>query len=150
MSDGIERKLSGRCQCGEISYVVTGTPVAVGHCYCKNCQRLSGAGHSTAAMFPESSFAITGSPREYAFEPAPGVVDTRLFCPACGSQLFGKNSGAPGMLAVALGTLDDSNAILPGLSIYVAQKPNWDLVDEKLRVFEGTAKGQIDVTKQER
>jgi hypothetical protein len=147
MSEATIQKLSGRCQCGEVSYVVSGPPVAVGHCYCKNCQRLSGAGHSTAAMFPESSFDVSGSPREYVFEPAPGVVDTRLFCPTCGSQVFGRNSGAPGMLAVALGSLDDPNAVLPQLAIYVAQKPNWDLVDEKLRVFDGTAKGQIDLTK---
>ena len=138
--------LSGRCHCGKISYLVTGAPVAVGHCYCKSCQRLSGAGHSTAAMFPAAAFTITGTPAEYAFEPAPGIVDTRLFCSACGSQVFGRNSAAPNMLAVALGTLDDASAVAPAVAIYVGQKAKWDLVHGELRVFEGTAAGAIKIT----
>jgi hypothetical protein len=143
--DAFERKLRGGCQCGQVSYVATGDPILVGHCYCRNCQRLSGAGHSTAAMFSESSIAITGTLGAYSFEPAPGVVDTRLFCPTCGSQLMGKMSAIPGKLSIALGTLDDANALAPQVAIYVGKKAHWDLVDDRLRAFEGTAAGQISL-----
>jgi hypothetical protein len=141
-----ERELSGRCQCGQISYVVIGVPIVIGHCYCKNCQRLTGAGHSSAAMFPESRVQITGTLTEYSFHPTPETVDTRLFCSTCGSQVLGKNSAAPNMLSIALGTLDNPNALPPQGSIYVKQKANWDLVDENIRVFEGSAAGQVKLT----
>ena len=40
---------------------------------------MTGAGHSTGAMFPESAFEINGTPSEYAFESVPGVVERRLY-----------------------------------------------------------------------
>src|SRR5262249_39677431 len=134
-------------QCGRVSYVVTGEPIAVGHCYCGNCQRLSGAGHSTGAMFPESNFEVSGALTEYSFRPAPDVVDTRLFCPTCGSQMLARNSAAPGLLSITLGSLDDANDLTPHAAIYVKQKADWDLVDERLRIFEGSAVGQVKLTK---
>ncbi|PCI51008.1 MAG: hypothetical protein COB49_03130 [Alphaproteobacteria bacterium] len=34
---------------------------------------------------------------------------TRVFCPACGSSLYGRNSGAEEYLTITPGTLDDSS-----------------------------------------
>lgn len=147
MSEVAARRLSGQCMCGQVSYVVTGAPVVVGHCYCKNCQRLSGAGHSSAAMFPASSVEIQGTPSEYSFDPAPGVIDTRLFCSTCGSNVFGRNSAAPGMLSVSLGSLDDASALTPQGAVYVKQRASWDSLDENVRSFEGSAAGQVDLKK---
>ena len=47
--------LTGRCLCGACAYEIEGEPVVVAHCHCLDCQRLSGAGHSTGAMFAESN-----------------------------------------------------------------------------------------------
>lgn len=137
-----ERKLSGRCHCGGISYVVTGEASPVGHCYCRNCQRLTGTGHSSAAIFPQSRVAVSGTPTEYSFTTKAGVVETRFFCPTCGSCVLGKNSAAPSMLGIALGTLDDVNALQPQAAIHAQQRASWDVLDERIHNFEGSAVAQ--------
>lgn len=147
MNEGSLRELSGRCLCGEVSYVVTGEPIAAGHCYCRSCQRLGGAGHSSGALYPESSFAIAGAPSEYSFESAPGVVDSRLFCPTCGSNILSRSSAAPNLLTLMLGSLDDVNAITPELAIYVKQKADWDMLDEGIANLEGSAIGHVKLTR---
>jgi len=47
---------TGKCLCGSVRYEVSGDPQIVAHCFCDDCQRLSGAGHSTGAMFEASAF----------------------------------------------------------------------------------------------
>ena len=39
-----------------------------------------------------------------------GNTNTRVFCPRCGSRLFGRNSARPGMIAVAVGSVDDNGS----------------------------------------
>jgi len=45
---------TGKCLCGACSYKIEGDPIIVAICHCADCQRLSGAGHSTGAMYKES------------------------------------------------------------------------------------------------
>ena len=98
--------LTGRCLCGAQTYKIEGDPVVVAHCHCSDCQRLSGAGHSTGAMFPEYAVTLAGTPASFSLSSDAGNTVTRLFCDICGSPLFGKNSRMPGFMTVTLGTLD--------------------------------------------
>ena len=38
--------VEGGCQCGAVRYRITGAPLAVYNCHCRDCQRSSGATHS--------------------------------------------------------------------------------------------------------
>ena len=72
--------LTGRCLCGECSYAIEGQPVVVAHCHCRDCQRLSGAGHTTGAMFPRTAADASDRgeapvrPVENALPPEGGAV----------------------------------------------------------------------------
>ena len=55
----------GGCLCGAITYKISGEPIVVAHCYCRDCQRISGAGHTTGAMFPVPQISVTGEMAEY-------------------------------------------------------------------------------------
>src|SRR4051812_36797144 len=96
---------TGRCLCGGSSYDIDGDPVVVAHCHCMDCQRVSGAGHTTGAMFADSGVRLNGPVGAFEVVSEAGNTVTRLFC-ACGSPLFGKNSGMPGFMTVMVGTLD--------------------------------------------
>jgi hypothetical protein len=98
-------------------------------------------------MFPESSFEILGTPSEYAFESSPGVVDKKLFCPTCGSNVLARNGATPGLLSLTLGSLDDVDALRPQIAIYVKQKASWDSLDDGVRNLDGTAAGHVRVTR---
>jgi hypothetical protein len=127
--------LTGRCLCGLCAYELDGVPVVVAHCHCTDCQRLSGAGHATGAMYPEDKVRLTGKPAEYRLTGDSGSTVTRLFCGACGSPLFGMNSGMPGFMTVTLGTLDTPDALDPQVAIFARTRRHWDAMDPALATF---------------
>ena len=113
----------GGCHCGSVRYKATGKPVIIAHCHCEDCQRLSGTGHSTGAMFAVENFQLDGRVSEYALD--------------CGSQILGRNSGSTGYVTVSLGTLDDSSALEPQVTIFARNRKPWDIMDEKIASFDG-------------
>jgi len=125
----------GGCHCGSVRYQATGKPVIVAHCHCRDCQRLSGAGHSTGAMFAVENFQLDGRLSEYTLDADNGNRVTKAFCPTCGSQILGRNSGSTGYVTVSLGTLDDSSALQPQVSIFARNRQPWDIMDEKIATF---------------
>jgi hypothetical protein len=127
---------TGRCLCGGCSYEVDGEPVVVAHCHCADCQRLSGTGHATGAMFPEPGLRLRGAVATYELVSEAGNRVTRFFCPTCGSPLFGKNSGMPGFITVTVGTLDESNDLTPQVAVFARNRRSWDAMDAELATFD--------------
>ena len=127
----------GRCLCGSIQYVVTGTPEIVAHCHCDDCQHMTGTGHSTVAMYAKKQFQMTGGTvREYKLNAENGNEVTRGFCPSCGSPIYGHNSGNEAFLSVTLGTLDDSSDLLPEVVIFTRNHKPWDVIDDAMQKFD--------------
>lgn len=126
---------TGRCLCGACAYEIDGEPVVVAHCHCLDCQRLSGAGHSTGAMFASDGVRLTGPVKTYDLAADSGSTVTRLFCAGCGSPLFGRNSGMPGFMTVTLGTLDDPSGLEPQAAVFARSRRNWDVMDPGLATF---------------
>jgi hypothetical protein len=127
--------LIGRCLCGACSYEIEGEPVVVAHCHCLDCQRLSGAGHTTGAMFREADVILKGDPSVYCTQSDAGNTVTRLFCGRCGSPLFGKNTGMPGFMTVMMGTLDAHEGLSPQVTIFTRTCRHWDVVDPVTQTF---------------
>jgi hypothetical protein len=128
--------ISGKCLCGACSYTIEGEPVVVAHCCCLDCQRQSGCGHTTGAMFAETGIHIAGEPATHTLTSEAGNQVTRLFCRTCGSPLFGKNSGMPGFLTVTLGTLDEPDRLTPQVAIFTRSRRHWDVIDLGANAFE--------------
>ena len=128
--------LTGRGLCGACSYVIEGDPVVVAHCHCLDCQRLSGAGHTTGAMFAEDGVRVVGEPASFSLISEGGNTVTRLFCGTCGSPLFGKNTGMPGFMTVTLGTLDETDLLTPQVAIFARTRRHWDVMDTTLATFD--------------
>ncbi|MEO1161639.1 MAG: GFA family protein [Pseudomonadota bacterium] len=126
----------GGCHCGSVRYQATGTPVIVAHCHCADCQRLTGTGHSTGAMFASENFNLEGKLSEYTLDAENGNRVTKSFCPNCGSQILGRNSGSPDHVTVSLGTLDDSSMLEPQVAIFARNRKPWDVMDETIATFD--------------
>lgn len=126
----------GGCHCGSIRYQATGEPVIVAHCHCEDCQRLSGTGHTTGAMFAVENFQLDGQLSEYSLEADNGNRVTKAFCPNCGSPILGRNSGSTSFVTVSVGTLDDSSAIEPQVTIFARNRKPWDVMDDQTATFE--------------
>lgn len=128
--------LTGRCLCGDCTYEIDGDPVVVAHCHCSDCQRLSGAGHTTGAMFAEAGVRMGGPIASYVLVSEAGNQVTRMFCRGCGSPLFGRNSGMPGFITATAGTLDQSEGLSPQVAIFARNRRSWDRMDSGLATFE--------------
>ena len=128
---------TGRCQCGAVSFTVAAPPVTMGQCHCKDCQRATGTGHISNARFKRSDIAISGETKTFAVKADSGNINTRHFCPTCGSRLFSENSVRPGFMNVAAGVVDDSSWFDPQWIFYKKRQPVWDNTTEDVACYEG-------------
>ena len=126
--------LTGQCLCGAIRYQLTGEPRHVAVCHCRDCRRSAGAPMVSWAMFPESALTLLqGQPKTIK---SSGSA-MRSFCPDCGTGLFYRNAVIlPGIVDVQSATLDDPDALPPGVQIQVAERLHWMQQAHELPAFE--------------
>jgi hypothetical protein len=131
-------KYSGGCQCGDIRFEALSAPLFAGHCSCTDCQKASGAGHSTIAAFPMDAMKVTGTTTKYTAPGGSGEPVTREFCPRCGSRLFSHRAAGQGVVMVSASALDDPSLITPQVSIFRRSAQPWDHVNPALPAFDTT------------
>lgn len=127
---------TGHCLCGAVSYTIKGEPARMAQCHCKDCQRASGTGHMSLAFFKADDVEIQGQTASYAATADSGNVNTRHFCPACGSRIFGENSARPGVVGIAVGCVDEHDWFAPQAIVYAGSRPGWDATSEDIPNFE--------------
>jgi len=125
---------TGKCLCGAVSYEASGDPVFGGNCYCADCRKTSGS-HSAVMAYPAPAVKISGSVKEYTSRGDSGGNVTRGFCPNCGSQMYSKADGMPGVVMLKAGSLDDPEHYKPAMSIYASRAPSWDQPPASLPSF---------------
>jgi hypothetical protein len=126
---------NGRCLCGAVTLAVKGTPVRMAQCHCRDCQRVTGTGHSSNAFFRADDVTITGDTNGYTLTADSGNASTRHFCPKCGSRMFGTNTGRPGMYVVPVGIFEDSSWFAPQAVVYTRSRPAWDITTDAVPSF---------------
>jgi len=127
---------TGHCLCGAVNFTIKSEPVAGGQCHCKDCQRASGAGHMSLAFFKADDIDVTGETASHAATADSGNTNTRHFCPQCGGRLFGENSARPGLMAVAVGAIDDNSWFKADRVVYVKDRPTWDVTPTDIPNFD--------------
>jgi hypothetical protein len=113
----------GQCLCGAIKYQLSGSPISVSLCHCKDCRRSAGAPVVSWAMFPESALVVmSGQPKTINSSGAA----MRSFCAECGSGLFYRNANyLPDIVDVQTSTLDDPDLLPPQKQVQVAERLQW-------------------------
>ena len=91
----------GGCMCGAVRYECTGTPLFMGNCHCRDCQRAGGGAYNAAIGVPRNAVKITGDVKYYESKADSGSMAKRGFCPNCGSRLFSLPPFAPDLDAVS-------------------------------------------------
>ena len=127
---------TGRCLCGAVHYQVEGEPHIVAHCHCNACQRGSGAGHTTGAMFALAGFQLSGQVREYKYKSDNGNEVTKVFCPVCASPILGRNTATEGYVTLSLGTMDNSSDFKPQVIVFNSNQKPWDIMDPQIESYE--------------
>jgi len=125
---------TGGCLCGSVRYEGT-EESGGGHCHCIDCRRSSGTGHGSHMIVPEAALQVTGKVRFYDAPADSGNIVSRGFCPTCGSPIYSRNSGFPGMVFVRASSLDDPEVFKPQMVVYTDRAPSWDKMDTALPSF---------------
>jgi hypothetical protein len=127
---------NGRCLCGAVRVTVKAAPLRMAQCHCRDCQRISGTGHTTNALFNEADVEIAGETKGFAVTADSGSTLTRYFCPLCGSRMFARNSARPGAIILSAGVFDDSSWFQPQSVLYAKRRPTWDMVRSDTPTFD--------------
>jgi hypothetical protein len=129
------QKRTGGCRCGAIRYEVTGRAITGIACHCRDCQYVSGGGATLAMVFDRAGFTVVrGTPKVYKARPTSGGS---FFCEVCGVHLFSQPDGNPGLVAVKVGSLDDTSDFKVQADIWVKSAPPWHHRHEGALQFEG-------------
>lgn len=118
---------TGRCLCGAIGYELSGDVIATAVCHCEHCQRQSGGAFSVNLIALEPQIDVSGTLRTYEDrgEHGDGVYVLRHFCGECGSPIYSALVEPAGVIAVKVGTLDDTSDITPTVQVWCEHKQPW-------------------------
>src|SRR5665213_2020922 len=101
------QRFTGGCLCGALRYEAEGEPLYAGHCYCTDCQRVSGSGFIPFLGFSADAVRFSGSSKAFVSKAANGGDATRNFCLTCNSLVFGGVVGESDSFTIYVGSLDD-------------------------------------------
>lgn len=127
---------TGGCRCGSVRFECSAEPLRVVHCYCTDCQKLTGTQMSTNVMLPKNAFKVTqGTPAVYQTTGDSGQNVNRFFCASCGTPLWGEPEVLSEMVIIKAGSLDDTRSLEPAASIYVDSAPGWAIIPDSIPRF---------------
>ena len=130
--------VEGGCQCGAVRYRITGAPLAVYNCHCRDCQRSSGATHSMSMPIRRELLEHLGG-ELVAYDKAAdsGRTVRMLGCASCGTKLWNEPLASPAMFVVKPGTLDDPSWAVPIGNIWTDSRLPWAVIDRTQVNFPG-------------
>jgi len=108
-------KIDGGCHCGFITYEAEADPGKVIVCHCTDCQILSGSAFRTVMFVAAEKFTLlSGEPKTYVKTAASGAKRAQVFCPQCGTHIYGTSvEDPPEVLGLRVGTTRQREALRP-------------------------------------
>ncbi len=131
--------ITGQCYCGNVKYHFTGDILRKGICYCRDCQRITGAAALPFIAILSDTLHIKGNVKEVSKIGGSGKTVYMSFCEQCGSTLFGRFEAWPNVRTVSASSLDDGRKFSPEVQIWTQDAPEWIQLIEGVPQFERNA-----------
>lgn len=123
----------GKCACGTVTATVTGEPLTVRQCWCRQCQQVAGGGATNNAIFLADDVALSGTLATHDYVAASGNRLTHSYCAACGTPVMAQSSAWPSRRTLRLGFLEEPHGLAPSTAIWTDDAPRWAAIDPILR-----------------
>lgn len=118
--------IQGGCKCGLVRYSGTRSDAPMFRCHCRDCQQLTGTGHSEMVPLGADTFSINDGVKIYQMTGGSGQPTFSGFCPNCGSQLTRRSTRMCDRVYVHAASMDDPSNYCPEKSIYSESAQGWD------------------------
>jgi hypothetical protein len=130
--------LKGSCMCGSVKYEFTQNPKLSFLCQCRQCQKITGSGHSAEFVVPEECVSLSGELKSYEMKSDRGNKVSSQFCPTCGNPILKKSSGYQGLVFFHAATLERPELFKPEKVFWCSSGQPWDHVNPKLEMVQNT------------
>ena len=132
----MDQLLEGRCACGEVRYRLTGRPMFVHCCHCRDCQRQTGSAFVLNAIYEQDRVELlSGDPEPTTMPTDSGRPHDTHRCPACRTAVW-SDYGRRGFRFVRVGTLEEPAALPPDVHIFTRSKLPWVSLPQGVPAFE--------------
>lgn len=121
-------ELTGRCNCGAVSFTAAGPFRPAVACHCKSCRRQSS--HFLSGTNVERSGLRLAGEEHLAWYAATAVA-RRGFCRTCGVHLFWQRNGSDDV-CILMGCLDEPTGLQLSEHIFVGEKGDYYTIDDGL------------------
>ena len=126
----------GGCQCGAVRYRAEEPRDRSSVCYCRMCQKASGAPFMAFVRFPARQVQWSRPPAVFA---SSNRVE-RGFCRDCGTPLSYRQVDGPN-ISLTINSLDDPESVRPELSFSADAQVSW------CRALADLPKREMDLTR---
>ena len=131
-----EKRVSeGGCSCGNIRYRMTGEPLIVHACHCRQCQRITGSAFVMNGLVRKSDVELlSGTVGKIHFK---DTIHTAFFCPECATYVWSeyKSGRFDDCWFVRVGTLDEPDHFPPSVHIFLESKQPWVTIPPEVPQF---------------
>jgi len=126
MSAESPEKLTGRCNCGAVTFSASGPFRPSSACHCKSCRRQTGH-YTVATKVRRADLDVSGETAMTWY--AATAEAQRGFCASCGAHLFWRENGAD-TVWIKAGCLDEPTGLVLAGHIFVSEKGDYyDITD---------------------
>lgn len=140
MGSAQDPKLTGRCQCGKVTYSITADPHSLNVCHCLECQWQSGSAYALTLVVPSSGVHLSPSSQKqlghFERKSDSGGIRAGVFCVGCGVRIYHNNPDAPQWISIKAGTLDQKVDLSKATHIWTKRKLEGVVVPEGVESWE--------------
>lgn len=122
----MNRPFTGGCACGAVRFSISAEPIAMLDCQCRQCQHVSGTGHTSNLTFMSQDVQKTGEAAVYQTRGDGGTLKDNAFCSRCGSPLYLTFADMPQYFVVRAGALDEPARYAPQCVTWAEAGHSWD------------------------
>jgi hypothetical protein len=127
--------LTGRCQCGAVSYRINGAPLSFYLCHCTECQKQSASAFGESLQVNTADVSYAGELGHFFRVTDSGRNVDAVFCPKRGTRISHHAAGETTM-TIKAGTLDDRSWLRPAGHIWARSRQPWVTFGPGELVFE--------------